>query len=341
MALGPILLKLNEAATVYVPGTDFTPLTAKIYVNYEALEEYHGQINPPTGANYHVLHLTEKGQLIPPGDYMVNPYGIIMWAMHRNFPSSLHAPDDELSGAKEGVRGVQAVGDEGTYRVWHKTDDIGAPEGKYLVNNEGVAVYLVDPGINGTHKFRPDGTAVTKFDAPKATLISYIIKGVLSHKLPWGMVLIGMAISVVTELCGISSLTFAVGVYLPLSTTTPILMGGIIRWAIDKYLRARWKGEQRTEEEMVAESDRSPGVLMASGYIAGGAIAGVLIAFMAGVLSGFDKTLTDWSEAHNPFFSGGWSDLLALIPFAALCWMLYLVGREKWLAPKQSLPQTE
>jgi len=145
-----------------------------------------------------------------------------------------------------------------------------------------------------------------------------------------------MGIAVITELCGISSLTFAVGVYLPLSTTTPILVGGMIRWAIDKFLRERWKGEKRSEEEMVAESDRSGGVLMASGYIAGGAIAGVLIAFMAGVLSGFDKTLTDWSELHNPFFGGPWSDLLAMIPFILLCWLLYLVGKEKWLGPKQS-----
>jgi len=110
----------------------------------------------------------------------------------------------------------------------------------------------------------------------------------------------------------------------------------MIRWAIDKYLRARWTGELRTEEEMVAESDRSPGVLMASGYIAGGAIAGVLIAFMAGVLSNFDKSLTDWSEKFNPFFAGPWSDLLALIPFVVLCWLLYIVGKEKWLAPKTS-----
>jgi len=156
----------------------------------------------------------------------------------------------------------------------------------------------------------------------------------LSHKLPWGMVIMGMAIAVVTELCGISSLTFAVGVYLPLSTTTPILIGGMVRWAIDRFLRARSAEKNLSEEELLAESDRSPGVLMASGYIAGGAISGILIAFMAGVLSGVDKSLTDWSEVHNPFFSGPWSDLLALLPFAALVWALYLVGREKLLGPK-------
>jgi len=336
LALGPILLKLNDAATVYVPGTDFEAVPSQIHVDYSTLDEYHGLINPPTGKSYHVLLLKQKQLDLEPGDYLVNPHGIIMWRMRQYFPSGLHAPDSQIDPAKEHLRGVQAISDESNYRVWHKTDDIGGPEGKYLVDADGTAVYLVDPGINGTHKTRPDGTSVTKFDAPKATLISYIIKGVLSHKLPWGMVMIGMGIAVITELCGISSLTFAVGVYLPLSTTTPILVGGMIRWAIDKFLRERWKGEKRSEEEMVAESDRSGGVLMASGYIAGGAIAGVLIAFMAGVLSGFDKTLTDWSELHNPFFGGPWSDLLAMIPFILLCWLLYLVGKEKWLGPKQS-----
>jgi hypothetical protein len=57
---------------------------------------------------------------------------------------------------------------------------------------------------------------------------------------------------------------------------------------------------------------------------------------MAGVLSNFDKSLTDWSEKFNPFFAGPWSDLLALIPFVVLCRLLYIVGKEKWLAPKPS-----
>ena len=335
LALGPILLTLNNAATVYVPGTDFEAVPDRIRTDNKELDFYHGLIKPPTGRSYRVLHIKQKQMKLEPGDYMVNPRGIIAWKMHENFPSGLTAPANEIDPRRESLRGVQSIVDSNSFRVWHKADDEGAPAGKYLVDAQGHAVYLVDPGINGTHKYRPDGTSVTKFDAPKATLISYIIKGVLSHKLPWGMVLIGMGIAVITEICGVSSLTFAVGVYLPLSTTTPILVGGMIRWAIDKYLRTRWTGDQRTEEEMVAESDRSPGVLMASGYIAGGAIAGVLIAFMAGVLSGFDKSLTDWSEAHNPFFAGPWSDLLAMAPFIFLCWLLYLVGKERWLTVRK------
>src|ERR1700692_285070 len=103
---------------------------------------------------------------------------------------------------------------------------------------------------------------------------------------------------------GIPSLAFAVGVYLPLSTSSPIFIGGMVRWLVDRFLRERSKDKKLTEEEMVAESDRSPGVLMASGYIAGGAIAGILIAFTAGVLSSFDKNMNDWSTLHNPLFNG-------------------------------------
>jgi hypothetical protein len=78
---------------------------------------------------------------------------------------------------------------------------------------------------------------------------------------------------------------------------------------------------------MIAETDKSPGVLVASGYIAGGAIAGIGIAFMAGALTNFNQKVTDTMTAVNPFFAGPWSDALALIPFLALILGLYLSGR--------------
>src|SRR4029077_14971188 len=173
-------------------------------------------------------------------------------------------------GRPEKLEGKQGDADANSYRTWQKTDDVGGPPGRYLVNEQRAAVYLADPGINGTHKIRPDGTTVTKFDAPKAVLMSYIIKGILNHKLPWGLVLIGVMISIVLEMAGIPSLAFAVGVYLPLSSSSPIFIGGMIRWLVDKVIRKRLKGQNLTEDELVAEGDKSPGVLMASGYIAGG-----------------------------------------------------------------------
>src|SRR4029077_13253547 len=175
---------------------------------------------------------------------------------------------------------------------------------------------------------------VRKFEAPKATLMSYIIKGILDRKLPWALVLFGIMIAVVLELCGVSSLAFAVGVYLPISSSAPIFVGGLVRWCVDQSMRQRLKHQNLHETELVAESDKSPGVLLASGYIAGGAIAGIIIAFITGALDKVDAAITHWAETSNPFYAGANSDLLALLPFVALTVFLYLVGRETVLGTK-------
>jgi putative OPT family oligopeptide transporter len=284
LVLGPILLKLNDSATVYVPITD-----------------------------------KASGQVIAEG-----------------YAPGLRAPASALTGVRtETLQGPQSASDSASYRVWQKTDAEGGPAGRYLVNEAGVPVYLVDPGINGTHPDRPDGSHVNKFDAPKATLMSYIIKGILNRQLPWGLVLLGVMIAIVLEMSGIPSLAFAVGVYLPLSSSSPIFIGGMVRWLVDRWLaRKKFAGRNLTEEELTAEGDKSPGVLMASGYIAGGAIAGILVAFSQGVLTSFDNRMTEMMKASNPFYSGDSADLLALIPFAILTVLLYLAGREVILASK-------
>jgi len=134
-------------------------------------------------------------------------------------------------------------------------------------------------------------------------------------------------IAVVLEMCGIPSLAFAVGVYLPVSSSTPIFIGGAVRWLVDRHIRHRFRDRSLTAEEHIAETDKSPGVLVASGYIAGGAIAGIGIAFLAGALTKFDSAISTFMTANNPFFSGPWSDALALIPFSAMVLGLYLSGR--------------
>jgi len=229
---------------------------------------------------------------------------------------------------RESLQGPQARTDSTNYQVWQKTDTAGGPPGKYLLDDSGRAVWFVDPGINGVHKTRPDGTEVRKFDAPKATLMSYIIKGILDRKLPWALVLFGVMISVVLELAGIPSLAFAVGVYLPLASSTPIFFGGLVRWLVDRRQAGALRRRGLTEAEVAAEGDKSPGALLASGYIAGGAIAGILIAFIAGRMDRLDHLITTWSEQHNPFFAGPWSDALALIPFAILVLLLWRAGTQ-------------
>jgi putative OPT family oligopeptide transporter len=274
VCLGPILLKLNDAAIVYVPAAQVAPAGLS----------------------------TEAGKL----------------------------------SKRETLTGPQARGDAASYLIWQKTDEQGGPAGKYLVNAEGRAVWLVDPGINGAYNTRPDGTTVRKFDAPKATLMSYIIKGILDRKLPWALVLLGVMIAVTLEMSFVPALAFAVGVYLPLSASSPIFIGGLVRWLVDWQMRRHANRAHLTADEHAAESDKSPGVLLASGYIAGGAIAGIIIAFLAGVLDRFDAALAKWSTAHNPLFEGPHADALSLIPFAVICVVLYLVGREKLLAPKKA-----
>ena len=257
-------------------------------------------------------------------------------------PAGYHAnPADYLKESngqpkRERLSGAQAGTDANEYFVYHKTSTENGPAGRYLVNNEGVPVYLADPGINGVYEKRPDGSSVQKFTAPKATLASYIIKGILGGELPWGLVLLGVFISILLELCGVSSLAFAVGVYLPFSTSVPVYVGGMVRWLVDKYTRRKHAGAILTEDQLVAEGDKSNGVLLASGYIAGGTLAGVLFAFMVipwkERLDGWQK----WAELHNPFFEGPSANLLSMVPFVALCVLLYFVGREVFFAPKRS-----
>jgi putative OPT family oligopeptide transporter len=255
-----------------------------------------------------------------------------------NVPAEFRvAPADLAQTHEEKLKGPQGTSDTSTYRVWRNPAGGTVPEGRYLVNSEGAPVYLIDPGINGKHPERPDGSSVTKFDAPKVVLMSNIVQGILGQKLPWGLVLLGVMIAIVLEMSGIPSLAFAVGVYLPLSSSSPILIGGLVRWGVDKYLAKKLAHKNLTEEQLTAEGDKSSGVLMASGYIAGGSLAGIVIAFLAGVpsLKGFNDGIEAMSKS-NPFFSGTSSDLLALIPFVILIVLLYMTGREMILASKKS-----
>ena len=346
VVLGPILLKLNNSSTIYFPHTSVEAIEKPVAIGAAtalSLPAYSGEARPPTPGSYRLLK-NEAGSLastIDPGEYLVDESGNVVYKVQNNFPNGLAANTSEL-GAAQKLEGKQGEADPNSYRTWHKTDDTGGPPGKYLVNEQGVAVYLADPGINGTHKIRPDGTTVTKFDAPKAVLMSYIIKGILNHKLPWGLVMLGVMIAIVLEMSGIPSLAFAVGVYLPLSSSSPIFIGGMIRWLVDKYIAKKFKDKNLTEEQLIAEGDKSPGVLMASGYIAGGALAGIVVAFIAGVprFGDFNASIERWAGDHNSFFNGSNADLLSLIPFAVLVVLLYLAGREVILAGRRSDAKT-
>ncbi|HMP99429.1 MAG TPA: oligopeptide transporter, OPT family [Cyclobacteriaceae bacterium] len=151
--------------------------------------------------------------------------------------------------------------------------------------------------------------------APQATLMATVIKGLLSQNLPWALVLTGMGIAAVVELCGVSSLAFAVGAYLPLSTTSPIFAGGLIKWAVEKWY-----------SKSSAKSEVSTGALFSSGLIAGGALTGILVA----VLIGTNKKTTEGSTSviswihegvHAIIPEGG--NLIGLLMFIVLGAILF------------------
>ncbi|MFM8361382.1 MAG: OPT family oligopeptide transporter, partial [Haliscomenobacter sp.] len=159
--------------------------------------------------------------------------------------------------------------------------------------------------------------------APQATLMATVIKGLLSQNLPWGLVIAGMGIAAVVELCGISSLAFAVGAYLPLSTTSPIFIGGLVKWFVE-----------RKEKSKAEESEIGPGALFSSGLIAGGAITGIIIAAMLGytvgtTLEGTPISLLSKLRLFDPEAMGVFGDMGGLVAFSVLTIILWLYARKK------------
>ena len=112
-------------------------------------------------------------------------------------------------------------------------------------------------------------------------------------------------------------------------STLPIAVGGAVRWAADRRNNKLPQYQAMNEEERQAAGDRSSGTLLASGYIAGGALAGIIIAITAGVMTNFDSMMAKWAEKSNPFFAGESANLLTLIPYALIIAILYWVAREK------------
>lgn len=198
------------------------------------------------------------------------------------------------------------------------------PPGRYLVAADGKIAYLCDPAVNGTLAYedreadKPEAErkkAGLKFDAPKTQLMALIINGILDRELPWGLVLIGVLIAVTLELSGVPSLPFAVGVYLPLSSSTPIFLGGALRWLTDKVRRTADGG------------DSSPGVLLSSGYIAGGSIAALLAAFLEFAPESFRDALD-----LGAWLGKGWTEGNAVpaTAFGLLAVVLLVVGSERF-----------
>jgi OPT family oligopeptide transporter len=162
------------------------------------------------------------------------------------------------------------------------------------------------------------------YTAPQATLMATLIKGILSRNLDWNFVLVGAFLALVMELCGVRSLSFAIGVYLPLSTTLPIFLGGVIRGVVDSVKKRRG--------ETVAEGgeDLERGNLFATGLVAGGALMGVIFAFLhipAAVVTFLERLSVENAMKSGLGETGYY--LLGVVFFAIMGWLLYRAGVAK------------
>jgi uncharacterized oligopeptide transporter (OPT) family protein len=206
--------------------------------------------------------------------------------------------------------------------------------------------YLYNPATGAIEVQWIQGIGSEKAAAPQGRLMATVINGILSRKLPWTLVLLGVALVIVVELLGIRSLTFAVGAYLSIATTLAIFVGGVMRWMVD---RAMAKHAERTlalanpeaidpetglavptsvTPALDTESEISPGSLYASGLIAAGGIVGLL-----GVCIRLLEGLSEQHGGHwqlfrftsaNPLYK----DWVSVVMFALLAYSLYYFARK-------------
>ncbi len=152
------------------------------------------------------------------------------------------------------------------------------------------------------------------FPAPQATLMATLAKGILSFNLDWQFVIVGVFVAVTLELCGIKALAFAIGLYLPLSTTLPIFMGGALKGYVD------WRAERKGQKP--EEDDLGKGSLFATGLIAGGALTGVFVAILAVFAPSLMGAVNAEHAVHGILGDSGYQ-LLGVAAFLAMMTILY------------------
>jgi len=158
-----------------------------------------------------------------------------------------------------------------------------------------------------------------KYAAPQATLMATLIKGLLSFNLDWVFVLSGVFIAIVLELCQVKALSFAVGLYLPLSTTLPIFIGGVVKGIVD------WRAKSKNIK--TEDSELGKGSLFATGLVAGGALAGVIVALLT-VDEGIAASIANFSAEHGltALLGAGGYNLLGVVIFGFMAWVVYKIA---------------
>ncbi|MFL5453626.1 MAG: OPT/YSL family transporter [Myxococcales bacterium] len=165
------------------------------------------------------------------------------------------------------------------------------------------------------------------FPAPQGTLMATLIRGLLAHNLDWQFVLVGVFLAITVELCGVSPLSFAVGAYLPLSTTLPIFIGGAIKGIVDRQASPEARGPATAH----GGEDVGPGSLFATGLVAGGTLTGTIVAFLhwpdqPGKGSWLDPV--DFTGRLTGALGDGGYQILGVVCFVIMGIVLYAVARK-------------
>lgn len=278
LVIGWTLKVLDDGATTFRPLTG-APLSGGAS----------GQtMTGPDGADYQVVYLREPQGEFGVGKYLVDGEQRPAFQVDPSVISSQTYPWVALpapAGAPALTVPAGAPVELGPdHKSYHVVDEAGQ---RYLVGAGGAPAFTLEPRA--------------KFDAPKAQLFRLIIDGMLGGVLPVALVMIGAMLAILIELLGISSLPFAVGLYLPIATSAGIFVGGIVRWLVDR----------KRGPAAAGSSEFAPGTLMASGLIAGGAIAGIFAAIFAVSYPDLGGSLID---------NHGWWPMTPFLLMAALLW---------------------
>jgi len=309
LIVGWTLMFLNNSAVNLLPVSypDFRAQAGQIG------ERWSERWQPEDGKTYNVLRLPVEtsdgaGGRIPAGKYLVDQQGEIHYLVNPGVGgieqtlTKSGLPDMTFTDGPNVTRSGQMRGlDDKLYQLV-SVRGLGEAERRFLVDESGRPHYEV--------------VSTLKYPAPKAALMGILVDGVLTQKLPWALVLIGAFISITLEIIGVHALPVAVGMYLPISTSATIFAGGAVRALVERL--------QNTGNQTDVEAETGSGVLLSSGLIAGGAIGGLTI---AGLRVGFGEERL----SLGPQLLGSLTEnnIIALIIFAALAYLLFTVARRR------------
>ena len=315
MVIGLTLNWLNSEAMNLLP-VNYPSFTVPAS---ETKVAYNNQPPVKDGKNYQAVSFkveTDAGDgktKIQAGKYLVGEDGKLHYLVNPG-----------VGGIKQGLREVEPAVAANTFLPSAEVKAAGQFRGmddniydRVIASNAGKEnTYLVDSSGKPHYEIVE---VTNKLDAPKAALMGVLVDGVLTQKLPWSLILIGAMISIVLEIIGISALPVAVGIYLPISTSATIFAGGCVRALVTRLRRGGG-------EESLVEEETGKGVLLSSGFIAGGAIGGLVASFGRAFAGGEEKL---GIGAKSFIASGEWANVFALIIFGGLVGLLITIARKR------------